>query len=155
MVILGIDPGIALTGFGCIEADKEHCEVLDYGCIVTTPKQPKEERLTTIHSKLLEILDRYRPAVVVVERLFFGRNVSTALTVGEARGVVLLACGQRQVPTVEYTPMIVKQALVGHGKATKSQVEDCVMMELGLQKAPKPDDVSDALAIALTHVFLG
>jgi crossover junction endodeoxyribonuclease RuvC len=132
----------------------DSCQALAYGCIKTTPDSSKQDRLHIIHRQMLELLDRWRPDVMVIELLFFNRNTSTAMVVGEARGVMLLAAAMRNVPIAEYTPMVVKQALVGHGRASKSQVEDMVQLELGLAKAPKPDDVSDALAIALTHHFL-
>ncbi len=154
MVILGIDPGTAITGFGVISLIDDGCEAVDYGCIRTGPETNKQDRLHIIHQQMLIILDRWRPDVMAIELLFFNRNTSTAMVVGEARGVMLLAAAMKGVPIAEYTPMVVKQALVGHGRASKSQVEDMVQLELGLKKAPKPDDVSDALAIALTHHFL-
>lgn len=154
MVILGIDPGTALTGFGVISLLDHGCEALDYGCIRTTPDYSRQDRLRLIHEQMLVILERWRPDVMAIEQLFFNRNTTTAMLVGEARGVMLLAASMHKVPIAEYTPMVVKQALVGHGRASKSQVEDMVQFELGLKKAPKPDDVSDALAIALTHHFL-
>ncbi|HEY4000009.1 MAG TPA: crossover junction endodeoxyribonuclease RuvC [Candidatus Xenobia bacterium] len=155
MIILGIDPGTATTGYGVIEMDGDSCKTLDYGCIRTTPDRSRQDRLKIIHGQMLAILDRWQPDVMAIEQLFFNRNTSTAMVVGEARGVMLLAASMREVSVAEYTPMVVKQALVGYGRASKSQVEDMVQLELGLKKAPKPDDVSDALAIALTHCFLG
>lgn len=148
-IILGIDPGTATTGWGVIKAEGSRLLPVAFGCILTPAKQPQPERLATIHAELTALLKRYRPAAVGVEKLFFYNNVTTALTVGEARGAVLLAIQQAGLPLRECTPLQVKQAVSAYGKADKKQVQKMVAMILGLKEIPKPDDAADALAVAI------
>jgi crossover junction endodeoxyribonuclease RuvC len=149
-ITLGIDPGTATLGYGVIAGDTEP-RALDYGVIETPAEADMAMRLKDIHAGVCELLERFHPTVVAVEQLFFARNVTTALTVGQARGVVLLAAAQFNVPVTEYTPMQVKQAVVGYGKADKHQMQEMVRVILNLRSQPKPDDAADALAIALCH----
>ena len=151
MRILGIDPGTGIMGFGVIETGGRHPQMLDAGVIRTEVNQPEPERLVTIYDSLRQIIDETKPNVVSVEKLFFARNVTTAMNVAQARGVVLLAAQQFKLPIYEYTPLQIKMSLVGYGRATKSQVQEMVRVVLKLKQAPKPDDCADALAAALTH----
>ena len=151
--IMGVDPGTATTGYGVIEADHQYCRLVTYGTIRTTPEQTRAERLRRIHSQLEQLIAKYSPQAVVVEQLFFSRNVSTAMAVGEARGVVLLAIAQASLPLHEYTPSAVKQSLSGSGRANKSEIKHAVAWELDLPSPPTPDDAADALAIALCHLY--
>jgi crossover junction endodeoxyribonuclease RuvC len=145
MIAIGFDPGTARLGYGVIES-------VDYGVIVTDHDLPMAERLLVIHDAVIELIDRYEPGAVAVELLFFARNVTTAMTVGQARGVILLAAAQRAVPVAEYAPSEVKQAVVGYGKADKRQIQEMVRIMLGLDDLPRPDDAADALAVAICHV---
>lgn len=151
MIILGIDPGTATTGFGLIRRDGSVRELIDCGVITTHKDTPHAQRLAELFSDLVGLLQKYSPDVAAVEKLFFAANVTTAMTVGEARGVVLLALEQAGVSIAEYTPLQVKQGITGYGKATKRQVQEMVKLQLKLAVIPKPDDAADALAIALTH----
>ncbi|SDT30499.1 Holliday junction endonuclease RuvC [Paenibacillaceae bacterium GAS479] len=151
MRILGIDPGIAIVGFGFIDKDGSRLTPVQYGSIETEAGTPHEMRLKQVYDSASALMDKYKPDSVAVEKLFFNRNVTTAFTVGEARGVIILAAAQRGLPVSEYTPMQVKQAVVGYGKAEKRQVQEMVRMFLKLAKIPKPDDVADALAVAVCH----
>lgn len=152
MKILGIDPGTATTGFGIIEVADHETRAIDYGVISTHKDLPMPERLAELHRDLNKLIKTHRPDSCVVEQLFFARNVTTAITVGQARGVVLLAAAQAELEIAEYTPLQVKQAVTGYGQATKKQVQEMVKTILGLKEIPKPDDAADALAIALTHL---
>ncbi len=152
MRILGIDPGLAITGFAIIEEHNNNRIPISYGCIRTSSKEDHYKRLLTIHNDITEIINKYQPVVAAVEKLFFNKNVRTALKVGEARGVVLLAIAKANLEIFEYTPLQVKQALVGYGRADKKQVQYMVKSEFNLKKAPSPDDVADACAVALTHI---
>lgn len=154
-VVLGIDPGTARTGFGLVAQTGDRLECLEHGCLTTSPKHGRAERLRHLHQQLEALLGRTVVDEVVVEQLFFNRNVNTAMAVGEARGVILLAAAQRDLPVFEFNPVQVKEALTGYGHANKLQVRQMVMMQLSLEKPPQPDDASDALAIALTHIFYG
>lgn len=153
MRILGIDPGIGRTGWGVIENQKSKLKNQKYGCIETSSGLNVEKRLEHLHSSLLNIIDDNKPDVLVVEDLFFNTNAKTALIVGQARGVVLLTGAQKKLPVFVYTPLQVKMALTGYGRAEKSQIGQMVKTLLKLEKIPKPDDTADALAIALTHAF--
>jgi len=148
-VILGIDPGIADTGFGIIKRDKDNLHCLGYGSIKTKSKTDMAERLETINQELNKIIQKYEPSLIAVEQLFFCKNVKTALIVGQARGVVLLTAKQNQVPLVEFTPLQIKQAVSSYGQASKMQVQKMVKLLLGLNELPKPDDAADALAVAI------
>lgn len=151
MVVLGIDPGTAITGFGVISYQGNHFKKIAYGVVRTEAGLPIAVRLKQIYQQVTEIITTYSPEVVVVEELFFNRNVTTAITVGQARGVILLAASMAQVEIAEYTPLQVKQAVVGYGRAEKRQVQEMVRMLLCLPELPKPDDAADALAIAICH----
>jgi crossover junction endodeoxyribonuclease RuvC len=151
MIALGFDPGTARLGYGVIASDPDPTAI-DYGVIVTDADSAMGERLQTIYLAVGELIDRFQPDAVAVERLFFARNVTTAMTVGQARGIVLLAAAQRDIPIAEYAPSEVKQAVVGYGKADKHQIQEMVRIMLGLESLPTPDDAADALAVAICHV---
>ncbi|MCR4963859.1 MAG: crossover junction endodeoxyribonuclease RuvC [Firmicutes bacterium] len=151
MIILGLDPGTAITGYGLIEAVAGSYRLLNYGCIRTEPGHSDAARLLKLHEDLCFLLDAARPEQVAVEKLFFNRNTTTAVPVGQARGVLLLTCAQRDLPIGEYTPLEVKQALTGYGRADKKQIQYMVAKLLRMKEIPKPDDAADALAIAITH----
>lgn|SRR5574341_1420463 len=150
---LGIDPGTATTGYGFVRlAPDGSLAAVTFGVILTPPKTPAQERLLMLYRDLKELLALHHPDSCAVEKLFFQRNVSTAIAVGQARGVVLLAIAEAGLDVAEYTPNEVKQAVVGYGSAQKKQVQEMVRTLLGLPEIPKPDDAADALAIAITHL---
>jgi crossover junction endodeoxyribonuclease RuvC len=151
VIILGIDPGTATTGYGVIERSGSRIKFLDCGVIITAKSLPMPERLLAIYTKLNIVLDNHRPDSIGTEQLFFSNNVTTAMNVGAAVGVVLLAAAQRSIPIFEYRPAEVKMAVVGYGAAEKKQVQYMVKNLLSLDKLPKPDDAADALAIAICH----
>ena len=153
MLFIGIDPGTATTGYGLIrERQDGSLEVIDYGVILTPAKIPMPERLLQLNDSLAELLALHQPQSGAVEKLFFQSNVRTALSVGQARGVALLALAQAKVQVAEYTPMEVKQAVVGYGGADKQQVQHMVRALLDLPEIPRPDDAADALAVAICHI---
>ena len=149
--ILGIDPGTATTGFGVVEQQGNRFRAVEFGVIRTPAGQPLPERLERIFAGVNEIIERHRPQAAAVESRFFNVNVQTAFAVGQARGVILLACSQAGCTPFEYTPQQVKQAVVGYGKAEKHQVQEMVRVLLGLAEVPRPDDAADGLALALCH----
>jgi crossover junction endodeoxyribonuclease RuvC len=149
--ILGIDPGTDATGFGAIESDGESHRLIEYGVLRNKPSRPFTEKLLHIHTGLVEVIERARPDRVVVESLFYAANVKSALQLGHARGVALLAGVGRGLPVEEYSPLEVKQAVVGYGRADKQQVQKMVALLLGLDTVPEPHDAADALAVALCH----
>jgi len=150
--ILGIDPGTGILGFGVIDvAPGNKLTLVDGGVIRTPVHEDDGVRLLTIYEELQDIIMQHKPDAMSVEKLFFARNVTTAMTVAQARGVVLLTAMQSQIPIAEYTPMQIKQAVTGYGKADKKQIQEMVKILLGLQQVPKPDDAADALAAAITH----
>lgn len=151
MIILGIDPGYAIVGYGAIEHSRGKSKLLTYGAITTQPGPDISLRLREIYQDLCQLLDTIRPDAVAVEELFFTNNVTTGIAVAQARGVILLACAQRGLIPAEYTPMQVKQGVVGYGKAEKKQVMEMTRSLLNLKAVPKPDDAADALAVALCH----
>lgn len=151
MRILGIDPGIAIVGFGFIDKIGSKLVPVQYGSIQTEAHTDPGLRLKQVYEATEQLLDKYKPDAVAFEKLFFNRNVTTAFSVGQARGVMILASVQRGLPIAEYTPLQVKQAVVGYGKAEKKQVQEMVRMFLKLSAVPKPDDVADALAVAICH----
>jgi len=153
MIVLGIDPGTATTGFAIVEYEKSKVRPLEYGVLLTQPETPMPERLLSIYTDVNTLLDKYEPDTVATERLFFDRNVTNALVVGRAIGVVLLAFAQRGLPWTEYTPMQVKIAVTGYGGAEKRQVQLQVTRLLGLAEIPRPDDAADALAVAICHSY--
>ncbi len=149
MIVLGIDPGTASTGYGVIEGAGSRLRALEDGVIETSAGIPLERRLTDIHERVCELIDTHRPDAIAIEELYFGANVRTAFAVGQARGVVLLAAGQRGLPSRSYTPQQVKGAVCGHGRAGKDQVGRMVARLLGLAAVPTPDHAADALAVAI------
>jgi len=151
LIILGIDPGLATMGWGVIESDGHRHRLLQYGTLGTPPGQPIPIRLRSIFTGVQQLTETFSPDEIAVEELFFGRNVTTALNVGAARGAALVAAAQHTENLFEYTPMQIKQAVVGYGKAEKQQVQQMVRMLLNLTEIPRPDDAADALAVAITH----
>lgn len=151
MRILGIDPGTGILGFGIVEANKGKVQLVDGGVIRTPVKEDDALRLQTIYEELTDIIVETKPRIMSVEKLFFARNVTTAMTVAQARGVVLLCGKQASMEIFEYTPMQIKQAITGYGKADKKQMQEMVRVLLGLAEIPKPDDAADAIAAAITH----
>lgn len=149
MVVLGIDPGTAATGYGVVHCAGSRLRALEDGVIQTSAGIPLERRLADIHARVGELLDAHRPDAIAIEELYFGANVRTAFAVGQARGVVLLAAGQRGIPSRSYTPQQVKGAVCGHGRAGKAQVGRMVARLLGLPGPPTPDHAADALAVAI------
>ncbi len=150
MVILGIDPGFAIIGYGVIEKDRE-IKVVDYG-VITTPKEDNiTKRLETSYNAMVALIDKFKPDAIAIEELFYFKNQTTIINVAQARGIIVLACAQSKIPIYEYTPLQVKQAITGNGRAEKKQIQFMVTNILGLAKVPKPDDAADALAIAITH----
>ena len=155
MVILGIDPGLAIVGWGVIDYQGAKFRTIAYGSIQTPPSMTTEERLSAIFDGMNELIAKYKPEAVAVEELFFTNNVTTGIRVAEARGVILLSAQRAGIAVREYTPMQVKQAVTGYGRADKRQVITMVTMLLGLPKPPKPDDTADALAIAVCDAHSG
>jgi crossover junction endodeoxyribonuclease RuvC len=153
VVVLGIDPGTATTGFGLVrETAAGDVELVEYGVFQTQASEPMAARLLVLHRQVSALISRSAAATVAVEELFFSRNVTTALSVGQARGVVLLAAAQAGLPVYEYKPAEVKQALVGYGRADKQQMQEMVRIMLGLNDLPRPDDAADAIAVAICHL---
>ena len=155
MIILGIDPGIAIVGYGMIDYTAGKFHVLDFGAITTPAHTPIEDRLATIYADMNTLIQSYRPDEMAIEELFFNNNQKTAIQVAEARGVILLAARNNRVRINEYTPLQVKQAVVGYGRAEKQQVQQMITAILGLKKVPKPDDTADALALAVCNAHTG
>lgn len=154
MRILGIDPGTGILGFGVIDASSGgKAKLVDAGVIKTPAKQVDSDRLFTIYHELEEIIKEHQPDVMAVEKLFFAQNVTTAMSVAQARGVVLLLGKQNGMELYEYTPLQIKQALTGYGRAEKKQIQEMVRVILGLKDVPQPDDCADALAVAITHTM--
>ena len=151
MRILGIDPGVAIVGFGLIESDRGTLRMLQYGAITTLAGLPLAARLAQINRDIEELIGTFRPDEISVEELFFSKNITTGIAVAHARGVILCAAEKKKIPIYEYTPMQVKQAVAGYGLADKKQVMDMTRRLLKLKSVPRPDDAADALAIALCH----
>jgi crossover junction endodeoxyribonuclease RuvC len=149
VIVLGIDPGTARTGYGVVAREGGALRMVDYGCFETIPDRSLGERLLLIHEALTDLIETHRPEAVGVERLFFNRNVQTAFAVGQARGVVLLAAAEHGLPVHEYGPHEVKLAVTGYGRATKEQVQRMVQLVLTMAELPRPDDAADALAVAV------
>lgn len=155
MIILGIDPGIAITGYGIIktggkkERKKDKIKCLGYGTIQTTSSLPAAERLKKINNELNKLIKKYRPKVLAVENIYFFKNLKTAMPVSQAKGVILLTAAKKKIPVQEFTPLQMKMALTGYGKAEKKQIQKMVKILLGLKKIPCPDDAADALGIAI------
>lgn len=151
MIILGIDPGTAITGYGVVDYVGNHYRIITYGVINSDKTEEPACRLNKIYEGIQGLIDAHKPDSMAIEELFFNKNVKTALQVGQARGVALLAAQRKGVPLSEYTPLQVKQAVVGYGRAEKRQVQFMVKAILNLQEIPRPDDAADALAIAICH----
>lgn len=151
MVILGIDPGVAIVGYGVVECVSGNFRCLEYGCITTPAHTLLEDRLSEIYDGMTELIARHRPDCMSVEELFFNNNQKTAVDVAQARGVILLAANKAHLPIYEYTPLQVKSAVVGYGRAEKQQVMYMVRQYLRMKETPKPDDAADAIAIAICH----
>jgi crossover junction endodeoxyribonuclease RuvC len=152
--IIGIDPGTGILGFGVVDTANGKSKLVTAGVITTPPHTPLDERLEEIFDGLTDIIAETKPDVMSVEKLFFARNVTTAMSVASARGVAMLTGRKARLPIAEYTPMQIKQTLTGYGKADKKQVQEMVRMQLGLKEIPKPDDAADALAAAITHQMM-
>lgn len=153
MLVIGIDPGTAITGYGIVRENQDgSLYVVDYGVVETPANLPMSQRLLTLHQRLSEIILLHRPQSGAVEKLFFQRNVTTAITVGQGRGVALLALAEAGLAVGEYTPLQIKQAVAGYGGADKKQIQYMVRALLDLPEIPKPDDAADALAVAICHV---
>ena len=151
MIILGIDPGYAIVGYGVIEYNNNHFKVLDFGAVTTKAHTDFTDRLLHIYSVIRNLVEIYNPQAMAIEKLFFNTNQKTAIDVAQARGVIILAARQHGVPIFEYTPLQVKQSVVGYGRAEKKQVQEMTKLILNLDKVPKPDDTADALAMAICH----
>ena len=152
MLVLGIDPGTAITGYGLVREDQTGLALVDYGVFTTPAGQPLPDRLQTIYQGLQDVVARYQPQIAAVEELFFSRNARTALSVGHARGVTLLALADAGLSIHEYKPLEIKQAVAGYGGADKRQVQEMVRMLLELDHVPQPDDAADAVAVAVCHI---
>jgi len=153
MKILGLDPGTATTGFGLIQANQNTLNCIRYGVIKTDSKTKLENRLMIIYSELEDILKEYKPEAIAIEKIFFFKNPKTIIPVSEARGIMLLAAAKYNIPIYEFTPLQVKMAVTGYGRAEKKQVQEMVKNLLNLEKLPKPNDAADALAIAISHSY--
>jgi crossover junction endodeoxyribonuclease RuvC len=151
MIILGVDPGTATTGYGIIEEKAGNLSLVDFGVILTKPDHTLEQRLEILYDQLSDIIDEYNPDEIAIEELFFSTNVKTAMSVSHARGVILLATQKAGIPMSEYTPNQVKNGICGYGSADKKQVQKMVQMLLKLSESPQPDDAADALAVAICH----
>lgn len=153
MLALGIDPGTAICGYGLVDMQGSRLKAVEYGAIFTSPQMRMQDRLLKIHTELTAIIKKYKPDIMGVEQLFFNRNVTTAIPVGQARGIVLLTAAQNNIELIERTPLQIKQSVVGYGRASKEQIIYMVTKILHLPEPPKPDDVADALAVAIciTH----
>ncbi len=155
MRILGIDPGYAIVGWGILDSANGRFATVDYGAVTTPADIPVEDRLVMIYDGLSEIIEKYKPDCIAIEELFFNTNTTTGIKVAEARGVIIIAAKKHGLEVFEYTPLQVKQAVVGYGRAEKKQVITMVTVLLGLKEPPKPDDTADALAIAICHGHSG
>ena len=151
MIILGIDPGYAIVGYGIIDYRNNHFKVIDYGAVLTDAKTPFNERLEIIYDRLMSIISEYSPEAMSIEKVFYNSNAKTVIDVSQARGVIMLAAQKSRLPVFEYTPLQVKQSVVGYGRADKKQVQEMTKRILSLEKVPKPDDTADALAMAICH----
>lgn len=154
-IVIGIDPGLAATGYGVIAVRGNTCRYLAHGCIETASGDPIGDRLSTIYDRINDIIEEFRPVEAGMEGLYFSKNITSALWVAEAKGVITLALRQRGVMLGEYTPFAIKNAIVGNGRAEKKQVQEMVKLLLGLQSVPKPDHAADALGAAICHVHYG
>ena len=155
MRILGVDPGYAIVGVGTVDYEGNRFSVVEYGAITTEAGEDMFDRLKKIYDEMMELIDRVKPDALAIEELFFQNNQKTAINVAQARGIIVLAAKNHGIPIFEYTPLQVKQAVVGYGKADKNQVQQMTKAILNLEKIPKPDDTADALALAICHAHTG
>lgn len=153
MKILGIDPGIAIMGYGVVEFEANKVKVIENGVVTTSSRTTTPERLSILYKNLNEIIKEFKPDEFAIEELFFNQNVKTAITVGHARGIQILSAQENNLPIYEYTPLQIKQAITGYGRANKSQMQKTVTTLLNLKEIPKPDDAADALSVALCHAL--
>lgn len=151
MIILGIDPGYAIVGYGILEYKSNHFKPIDYGAITTDAGTDFNRRLEIIYDSLCELMEKFKPDALSVEKVFYNSNAKTVIDVSQARGVIMLAAQKNKIPVFEYTPLQVKQSVVGYGRAEKKQVQEMIKRILFLDKVPKPDDTADALAMAICH----
>lgn len=151
MRIIGIDPGYAIVGYGIVDYNSNHFSVVDYGAVTTKAHTPFDGRLSSIYDGLTQLISTYKPDAMSIEKLFFNTNTTTAIDVAQARGVIVLAASQGGLDIAEYTPLQVKQSVVGYGRAEKKQVQEMTRLMLNLKTVPKPDDTADALALAICH----
>jgi crossover junction endodeoxyribonuclease RuvC len=152
VLVLGVDPGLATTGYGLVREIKGSLQAVCYGVVTTAPNQPLPQRLQQLHRELSALIQKYQPDEGAIEELFFSSNVRTAMSVGQARGIVLLALADANVPVTDYAPLTVKQAVSGFGGADKAQMQTTVKFLLQLEDVPRPDDAADALAVAICHL---
>lgn len=155
MRILGIDPGTGKLGWGVVDCEGSRVKCVKYGCVTTPAHTPLSERLVAIFEEIKKIISKYKPDKMAVEKLFFSQSTTTAMSVSEARGVVMLCAALEKIPALEYTPLQVKQAMTGYGRADKGQIQNMVKAILSMDHIPKPDDAADALAIAITCSVMG
>lgn len=151
MIIIGMDPGLAISGYGIIEYVGNKFNLIEYGAVITDAKMPFPKRLEKIYLSYLDMIDKFKPDAIAVEELFYNKNVKTAIAIGEARGVHLLAGQIKNIPLYEYTPLQIKQGICGYGRADKKQVQEMVKLFLNLKEVPKPDDAADGVAVAICH----
>ena len=152
MIILGIDPGTIVMGYGVVESSDNEIAMVDCGALTTQERSPIGERLSYLYSQLLEIIQRYQPDVMAVEQPFVAKNARTALAIGRAQAIAILAAANRGIPTHEYTPARIKQSVASYGASSKEQVQEMVRLQLGLAEVPRPNDAADALAVAICHL---
>lgn len=153
MIIMGIDPGVATTGFGVIRKVKKHVQCLDYGIIQTSPGQSPEQRLRKLYLELNKLLQKHKPKILIVESIFFFKNLKTVIPVSQAKGVILLTAAQKRIRAEEVSPLQVKMKICGYGRADKKDVQQKIKKALGLKEIPKPDDAADALAVAVCYAL--
>lgn len=151
MIILGIDPGYAIVGYGVLEYKNNHFKTIDYGAITTEAGTDFNRRLEIVYDELSALMEKYKPDAMSVEKVFYNSNAKTVIDVSQARGVIMLAAQKHKIPVFEYTPLQVKQSVVGYGRAEKKQIQEMIKRILFLEKVPKPDDTADALAMAVCH----
>lgn len=151
MIILGIDPGYAIVGYGLVDYKNNHFTVLEYGTVKTAADTPFNERLELVYDGIAGVIERYKPVCMAIEKIFYNTNAKTVIDVSQARGVLMLAAQKHALSISEYTPLQVKQSVVGYGRAEKKQVQEMTRLLLNLQKIPRPDDAADALALAICH----
>ena len=154
MIVLGLDPGLAIVGYGVIDIEGNRLSYVNHGCVYTTPDMSMPERLDKVYDGVVELIETYKPEVISIEELFFAKNAKTAINVAHARGVMLLACRKKGVKMLEFTPRQVKQAVAGYGAGDKKQIQYMVKVLLNLKEIPKPDDAADGLALAITYAHV-